>query len=162
MLCEKCGQNQATVHVQQNINGQKSEMNLCPACAANVDIPLSFDHLVQAFLDSFTAPQMPVKPIAKCPTCGLTFADFKNSGRLGCADCYNAFRAELDLLLKNIQSSNKHFGKFPRTSGTEMLTRRRVETLRAALAKAVEGEEYEEAARLRDEIRKEQGVLANE
>ena len=156
MLCEKCGQHQASVHLQQNINGEKSELHLCQNCAANVETPLSFDHLLQAFLGSFAAPQLAQPVSAKCPTCGLTYANFQNTGRLGCADCYNAFRPELDLLLKNIQGSNKHFGKFPHVSGAELLSKRRVETLKAALGKAVENEEYEEAARLRDEIRSEQ------
>ena len=87
-----------------------------------------------------------------CPSCGLSYAHFKQKGRLGCGDCYCAFSKSLERLLKNIHGSTAHTGKVP-VSQQEMVKRHReIAALRGALEQAVEREEFEEAARLRDRI----------
>lgn len=161
MLCEKCHQKQATMHMQQYVNGEKTEMHLCQDCAAALEIPFSFDNLFQGFLGSFlTKPQVDIggngkeaHTVVKCGTCGLSYDGFKKTGRLGCADCYSAFRQELDAIFKSVQSSNQHQGKFPRKYGGELFVKRELDQLKLSLAKAVENEEYEEAVLLRDKIR---------
>jgi protein arginine kinase activator len=160
MLCEKCQQQQATVHMQQIINGEKTEVHLCSACAEEMEMPISFDNFFQGFLESVfanhkasVAEDVQAQPRIQCRVCGLTYNDFKNTGRLGCAGCYDAFRKELGIVVKNMQGSNQHQGKFPKRFGAELAVKRRVEQLRLLLAQAVEKEEYEDAARLRDEIR---------
>ncbi|MDR1531929.1 MAG: UvrB/UvrC motif-containing protein [Clostridiales bacterium] len=159
MLCEKCQQQQATVHMQQLMNGEKTEMHLCASCAEEMEMPiLSFDNFFQSFLESmFTGhkPQMAESPPAQaqCASCGLTYSDFRNTVRIGCADCYNAFRSELGKVIKNMQGSNQHQGKFPKRFGARLAAKRQLERLRSQLTQAIEKEEYEEAARLRDQIR---------
>ncbi|MCL2351451.1 MAG: UvrB/UvrC motif-containing protein [Firmicutes bacterium] len=164
MLCEKCKQNQATVHVQQVFNGQARELHLCQECAAQTQA-LSFQQFFHELLNVFashgqigqTEEQFgafaPAADGKRCPVCGMTFPDFRKGGKLGCADCYNTFRNEMDSILKNVQAGTQHQGKFPRRAGASLLAKRRADQLRLLLAKAVENEQYEEAARLRDQIK---------
>lgn len=152
MVCERCHQNPVTVHLQQIINGEKTELHLCQECASQFEMPISLEQFFQGFLGSFATPVREAKTAA-CPECGLSYNSFKNTGRLGCKTCYATFHKELSVLLKSIHGSNEHQGKFPKKTGAELQARRRLQDLRQLLNKAVEGEEFEEAARLRDEIR---------
>lgn len=151
MICERCHQKQASVHLQQIINGEKTERNFCKECAAQIEMPISLDQFFQGFLGSFASS--PRAAEVTCPECGFSYKRFKDSGRLGCNVCYPAFRKELTSLLKHLHGSSEHQGKFPKKAGAELMSKRRIETLRQQLSKAVESEEYEEAAHLRDEIK---------
>jgi len=151
MICERCQQKSASVHLQQIINGKKTERHFCKECAAQFEMPISLEQFFQGFLGSFESS--PHTAEVTCPECGFSYKRFKDSGRLGCKVCYPTFRDELVLLLKHLHGSSEHQGKFPKKAGAELLSKRRIETLRHQLNKAVESEEYEEAARLRDEIR---------
>ena len=158
MLCEKCLKRPATVHMQQYINGQVTEIHFCQECAAQMDSPLAFEQFLHGLLDMFSNMQTNVskqKPEInyRCSICGLSFDEFKRSGKLGCAECYQSFRREMDPILKNIQGSNRHEGKYPHKAGAGLLSRRKIEKLRIELAKAIEDEQYENAASLRDQIR---------
>ena len=159
MLCEKCQKRPATVHMQQFINGQVTQMHLCQECAVQPDSPLSFEQFLHGLLDMFSNMQQENVPRQKpeanyrCPVCGLSFEDFKRTGKLGCAECYQTFRREMDSILKNIQGGNRHEGKYPQKAGAGMLSRRRIDKLKLELAQAIEKEEYENAAGLRDQIR---------
>ncbi len=169
MYCERCHQQPATVHMQQFANGQKTEIHLCTDCASQMDMHVTFDNFFQGFLDAFfnsqnksvSSESMQVKMI-KCDTCGLTYDGFKNTGRLGCANCYETFKTELNALLKNIQGSSQHQGKFPKKAGSQLLAKRHIKNLKFQLTKAIESEEFETAAKLRDEIRELEGGLQHE
>ena len=161
MLCEKCHQKQATVHMQQIVNGIKTEMHLCQDCSTQMDSPVSIEALFNGLLGSFLSmssdKQSSHKPrvyYEPCGTCGMTYDDFKNSGgKFGCADCYQVFSRELEGILKNVQASTRHEGKFPKTFGVDMFQKREANRLRELMNKAIEDENFEEAARLRDEVR---------
>lgn len=160
MLCEKCQQQQATVHMQQIFNGEKTEMHLCQNCAAMTAMSISFNNIFQGFLDSFssvsnnnTNEKGIKKHIKQCSTCGLTYDEFKKTGRLGCSECYNVFSNELNTIFKNVQASNQHQGKFPQKYGSELLCKRELDSLKVLLSKAIENEEYEDAAGYRDKIK---------
>jgi protein arginine kinase activator len=165
MMCEKCQKNHASVHMQQFINGQKVELHLCQECAFKIDNPemlVSLENIFKGFLDQintkFSAQPMgnpaPVRsPVKACSRCGMTFNKFKTGGRLGCDVCYQSFAQEVELLLKSVQGSTRHEGKYPRRMGAGILNKRQVTELRNALKAAIEAENYEEAARLRDEIK---------
>lgn len=88
-----------------------------------------------------------------CPACGLSFEEFKNSLKLGCAECYQAFAENIENYLKTLQSSTRHEGKIPKRSGILLQQKREIERLRDELKRAVEAENFEEAARLRDQIK---------
>jgi protein arginine kinase activator len=144
--------------MQRIINNVKSDIYLCPECLSEVEKPLSVQQFFQGLLNAYSEALQGVEQKQEihsihCPVCGLSFEDFKNSGKVGCAECYNTFRREMDVILRNIQDSNRHEGKYPQKGGAELFNRRRVNQLKLELSKAVEAEEYEEAARLRDEIR---------
>lgn len=164
MLCESCKKNTAVIHFQQIIEGKKTEYHLCNECALKMNVPFSFDNMVQSFLGGFmnNFAYTPVKENKDlknneefiCPECKYTFNEFKETGKLGCAECYNKFKNQLDSVFKNIHGSNVHSGKFPKKSGAKLLIEHKIENLKAELRKAVEREEYEEAAKLRDEIKR--------
>jgi len=104
--------------------------------------------------------------VLACPKCATTYAGFKKSGKMGCARCYDAFRPHLSRALVNIHGSEVHRGKIPRGMGgrhQELVIRRELAENRLMLKKALESEQYEEAARLRDIIHNlEQGGGENE
>ena len=89
----------------------------------------------------------------KCPACGFTYGDFKKVGRLGCGECYEAFKKQLTPLLKRIHSADRHVGKVPLTVGKTIKDTRNLQELRMKMEKAIQFEEFEEAARLRDQIK---------
>ena len=161
MLCEKCHLKQATVHMQQIVNGSKTEMHLCQDCSSQIDAPISIEALFNGLLGSFlsmtTEKQSSQKFQVKyepCINCGMTYEGFKSGGgKLGCADCYRIFSRELNSILKNVQASIRHEGKFPQRSGRSMFKKREAERLRELMRKAIDDENFEEAARLRDEVR---------
>lgn len=162
MLCERCQKNNASVHMTQIINGNKVEKHLCEECAIGVglDSPISFQDIFQGLLNlTGSTPkawteECNVESVYKCSACGLTFEGFRKTGKLGCASCYKAFKPQLDSTLKSIHGSNIHKGKFPHKSGGMVLVRREKEELKKKLLTAIANEEFEEAAKIRDEIRK--------
>jgi protein arginine kinase activator len=169
MLCDKCKQKQADVFYRQEINGEVHEYHLCEDCAAQSELlsnNMSFDNLFEGFLNGmgqggmlYGDGHLPHKGTDVCGSCGATFADFTNSGRLGCPDCYDTFRNRLRGALKSIQGgATKHTGKGSaearrlkaQTAPKELTEEERLKT---ELDTAIKNEEYEKAAELRDKIR---------
>lgn len=156
MVCEKCGKEAASVHVTKIVNGQKNEVHLCQDCAREVSDFGSGIDIPNLFASFFDHPQTwggaTVK--AKCTTCGSTLADLQNLDQLGCSDCYTTFKVELQPLLRRLHGTNKHIGKVPVRGYQKLSLDRKVEALREQLTHAIAIEKYEEAAQLRDQIRK--------
>ena len=157
MTCDICGKNQATVHLTEIVDEQMNELHLCDECAraksAQMEQQFGLSDLL-AGLAEFEKPNLEKETaIVKCPSCKLTYADFKKIGRLGCGECYTAFKKYLTPLLKRIHGSNQHFGKSPVvvTGGTQKQLD--IQELRQRLQKAVENEAFEEAVQLRDQIK---------
>jgi protein arginine kinase activator len=94
---------------------------------------------------------------SECLVCGQTYDAFKRSGRLGCANCYDAFRTDLEQVFRSIQGSTRHEGKFPQKVEGALKTQRSLSRLKLLLAKAIEEEKFEEAAKLRDAIKELEG-----
>ncbi len=160
MLCEKCNERPASIFVKQIMNGEIKEMHLCHECAQTMEMQLSFDNffkemLGNLFVDHPSGIPKGFKTVDsyKCGNCGLTYDSFKKTGRFGCNECYNKFRNQLSAVFKTVQGSSEHQGKIPHKSGAAIISARKIENLKQALSKAIEQEEYEEAARLRDEIK---------
>jgi protein arginine kinase activator len=157
MLCDICGKNTATVHLTEIIDDQMNELHLCEECArqksAQMEQQFGLSDLL-AGLAEFEKPAQE-KEVAglKCPNCGLTYADFKKIGRLGCGECYNAFRKYLGPLLKRIHGSTQHLGKSPTKVAKPLKKKGDLQDLRDQLQKAIEREAFEEAARVRDQIK---------
>jgi len=162
MLCDICGKSQATVHLTEIIDEQMTELHLCESCAkekgAQMEKHFGLSDLLAGLADIGEAPELAKAQEQQCPACGLLFSEFKRTGRFGCAQCYEAFKDQLLPLLRRIHGSIKHAGK-PTTMrppapvkpvrGAEA----QILQLKAKLLKAVEMEEFEEAAGLRDQIK---------
>jgi len=159
MLCQVCGKNPAEVHVITVVNGQKVEQHLCSECAKKQG-GITFMFLphfsVAGMLSGLFEPvegQGEPDPKERCPGCGRTYRDFVKAGRLGCGTCYIQFEKEIEPVIRRIASNPEHAGKVPRRRSGPLLKLREIDGLRRSLDEAVRREDYEEAARLRDEIR---------
>jgi len=158
MLCELCKQTQATVHLTEIVNEQMTELHLCEACAnqkgAQVESHFGLADMLSGLAD-FSKTQEPEEVSSKtCANCGMTYDDFRKVGRLGCAECYTAFKRSLGSLLKRIHGSPIHLGKSPARLVKSPKAKSELADLKRKLEHAIESEEFEEAARLRDQIRR--------
>ena len=151
MLCDKCKKNQASIHYQQVISGVQTSMNLCSECATSgmYAAPLPFEINVSD-LNNFIASIFNLsggeKQVLKCPECGYTIDRFNETSLLGCEKCYDTFKEELLPVIKNIQGTTQ-------ASAGNAPVKEQENTLRAQLLAAVEREDYEQAAVLRDQIK---------
>lgn len=161
MLCDVCSKNPATVHLTEIIDEQMNELHLCEDCArhksAAMEQQFGLSDLLAGMAD-FEKPANKEEEVVtiKCSSCGLAYADFKKIGRLGCGECYDVFRKYLAPLLKRIHGSNQHIGKNP--SKVKVVTKiykkkMGLSELKSQLQKAIKEEAFENAARLRDQIK---------
>lgn len=158
MVCDVCSKNQATVHLTEIIDDQITELHLCEECAhkkgSQMETHFGLSDLLAGLSDmGVSVNKSKTETKIKCPRCGLTYEDFKRIGRLGCAECYTVFREALLPLLKRIHGLNQHYGKAPKKMAKIVKTKNELQDLKEKLQKAVQGEEFEEAAKLRDMIR---------
>jgi protein arginine kinase activator len=164
MLCERCGKNEAAIHLTQIQNNEMTTRHLCEGCAAalGLDAGASPGAAAAAPLADFLA-QMGKAMVSEsttttagtCPGCGLTLADFKRTGRLGCARCWSAFEPNLRGLLRKLHGGTQHVGRhYLSPDPTEVDRTQRITSLRRSLQRAVDEEDFERAAALRDQIRR--------
>lgn len=156
MICDKCKKNIATTHIEQNIGGKVSKMDLCSECAASVEtaIPMNFGGLLGSIFGD-TLSLTPAVNEKQCGFCGSTFGDIVRTGRVGCANCYTEFYDKLLPTLHKLHGNTTHQGKRPGRASIQaetVDTTSEIDRLKAELAQAIEREEFEKAAKLRDEI----------
>jgi protein arginine kinase activator len=159
MLCDDCKKRQASVHITKIINNQKVEQHLCEVCAKESELvvfavnPQSFT--VQDFLKGMFhhISHETARPTVSCPDCGMTYQDFSRSGKIGCSTCYKTFSPELETVIRRIHGTSSHTGKVPHRSGEVLEVKQRLKQLKHLLETAIEKEEYEDAAKIRDQIR---------
>ena len=155
MFCDVCKLNQATVFLTQIVDGKMQKINLCKICSKEkgIDDPLSFG-LADQFLGLGEAMEIEKGgPSPKCPACGFCQADFKKTGRLGCATCYETFAEGLDSLLKAMHKGTAHVGKVPARLERALRFNAQMKTLQGELDQAIADENYENAAEIRDRIK---------
>jgi protein arginine kinase activator len=151
MLCQVCENKPATIHITEIHGGKKNELHLCEECAQEKGVTHG-GNVAPALLASLLGERARTADL-KCPECGITFEEFRMKGRFGCPRDYEVFAKELAPLLEKIHGAQKHTGRVPRGAATATPSRGdTLRRLRRDLAKAVKEENYEEAARLRDEI----------
>jgi len=161
MLCQICGKNPATVHFTEITNGKMTELHVCERCAEEkglhadaakhkFDISEKFTELINS---AMTTDDERVGHV-QCPRCGLLYSAFKETGRLGCAECYSSFQFQLRPLLRRIHGDTRHKGKTPARDGERVSIARQVQRLYDELQRAVAREEFERAAEVRDEIKR--------
>jgi protein arginine kinase activator len=154
--------NDAAVFLTQIVDGKMQKVNLCEGCSKEkgVQDPTGFA-LADLLLGIGAAEEIEKGGSStRCPVCGFTQADFKKTGRLGCSSCYVAFAEGLNSLLKAMHKGTSHVGKLPAHAQKTLALSDRMKTLTESLHKAVQEENYETAATLRDEIRQLENQLA--
>lgn len=155
MHCDVCKTNQATVFLTQIVDGKMQKVNLCEACSKEKGVtdPTGFA-LADLLLGLGAAQEMERGGVVqKCPACGFSQADFKKTGRLGCATCYSTFAEGLSTLLKGMHKGTEHVGKVPARLAKTIERETQLKNLQRDLKKAVASEDYESAATIRDQIR---------
>lgn len=172
--CQQCAK-PATLHITEVVEGEGSALHLCESCAQDYlgsvnagDLPSvdpwtddddddsSMDDELEAALseveEDLTPEDIEEADAHQCGNCGITFKEFRKIGRLGCPQCYITFADELEPLLENIHGETEHLGKFPKRAPESSEREFKLIRLGKDLQEAVEAENYEQAAALRDEI----------
>lgn len=176
-LCQACSQREAKIHFTELKNGKKTEMHLCEQCAQEKNMVMAFPSLLSTLVKGGDKAADNESVPSVCPDCGLAYADFKAKGRLGCPQCYDAFAPVLIPLLEKVHNSSTHRGRRPAerpeppevvqepepVAGEDGTNEARTPPeptphdeealLRQDLADAIDAEDYERAAELRDRIR---------
>jgi len=160
MQCQLCGKRPAVVHFTEIVNNKKSEYHVCEKCAEErgyhtplVKTKFSVGDQLDGMVYQAGVGEEAKVGRVQCPRCHMVYSAFKESGRLGCSECYTTFRAQLRPLLRRIHGSTKHVGKTPVRDSARVAIRREVQKLHEDMQAAIEHEEFETAARLRDQIR---------
>ncbi len=171
MLCENCKSNSATFHYTHSENGNVTEAHLCPECAKKLGLSTSasimgeglfsgksiFDEFFGGSFSSFLTGAPHSQPTsakqAICPRCGMSEREFRKNGKFGCSECYNTFSDLCKAVLQKLHSSSEYKGKLPSGICENASTERKIEKLRNDLQSAVEAQEYENAAKIRDAIK---------
>ena len=182
MKCENCGKNEANVKYTQIINGDKKQMFLCEECSEklginnmNFNMPIDFSSFLGDFFDDMTEksfiPNLTNSNKLKCTKCGLEFDDFLQTGKFGCSNCYDEFENMVDPILKSMYGTNRHIGRLgnvlegnnisvedknddKKENQLKNETENKLDKLKLDLKQAIKDERYEDAAKLRDEIKK--------
>ncbi|MGC9944118.1 MAG: UvrB/UvrC motif-containing protein [Verrucomicrobiota bacterium] len=157
MQCSICKEKPASVHLTQIVGDKMQKLDLCEDCAKvkGVNDPSGFA-MADIMLGLGAAQELDQSVggvEVKCPRCGFTQADFKKSGRLGCPECYKTFAEGLASLLKTMHKGTRHAGKAPESLRLTRENADRLRMLQKKLAKAIESEDFELAANIRDEIK---------
>jgi len=160
MKCQICSQAEAIVHIKEVRDDRVNELHLCEKCAREKGFHSMLDQGKASLANQFIWMAENLYPDAtakvghiQCATCGLTYSDFVQSGRLGCPDCYTHFGPQLKQILRRVHGSVRHVGRAPGKDGEVFERRQKAQRLHEELERAVEREEYERAAVLRDQIR---------
>lgn len=157
-LCQRCNKAQATVHLLDIVppDGEKRERHLCDPCAAEEGVTAQKQESIGTILEGFIKHSSGMKQMADvaCPDCGMTFREFRSHGLLGCPRDYHAFEKHLVPLIERAhEGGTHHVGKVPCDSSEELTGRAKLAKLNRRMKQAIDREDYELAARLRDEIK---------
>lgn len=158
MICQNCGLNNATSHFHSVINGVVTDKYLCSKCAQNFKVQSIENNNIFDVLSSFLNDTATVKTSQKkCKCCGITYQEILKNGKLGCSCCYDVFKEELTSMLQRLHGSTNHIGKkisdATFVADNKQDVQEQIEEIKRELSLAIEQEEYEKAAALRDKIR---------
>lgn len=160
MPCEECGVNEACYTISVMMGGQVNQRHLCADCMARMNMSIATGNIKQllgAIMSAITgaeslADAMPAADVV-CRRCGTALSAFTKSGRLGCPGCYEAFREQLTPMLQQIHGRVEHAGRRPLDTEEAQRSRSRHEEMQRRMEQAVAEEDFETAARLRDQLR---------
>ncbi|MGO1580765.1 MAG: UvrB/UvrC motif-containing protein [Peptoniphilaceae bacterium] len=160
MICDNCKENEAIISYTKMIGNEVEEVHLCAKCAEiKMRKDLVFNNIVNDKVESFLKELFKLSGKSQdginkksCSVCGTNFKDLEKNS-LGCEHCYEEFKEEIESMILSFKSSSKHRGKIPISAGKEAFIKREKEELINKLSVAIELEEYEEAALIRDKIK---------
>jgi len=163
MQCQRCKEQTATIHLTEINNGKRTETHLCEDCAEHEGLAIKsqipLNELLSTLLASQSAPKpQPVAETAaenekSCSSCGMTMKEFQSGHLLGCANDYEELSDSLDEIIEKNQGGNTtHKGKVPANAPEDSKKQVEILNLRRQLEDAVENEDYETAAQIRDRI----------
>lgn len=178
MKCENCGNNEANVKYTQIINGEKKQMFLCEECSEKLGInnihfnmPISFNSFLEDFFNDMNEinliPSLGESKTIQCDKCGLTWDNFLHTGKFGCSNCYDDFSSRIEPILRSLQGATSHIGRIGEIRSGNNVKQNlddkmevenkevtEIEKLKQDLKNAIKDERYEDAAKIRDEIKK--------
>jgi protein arginine kinase activator len=154
--CQECGQAPASVHIRRIAAGKEVEVHLCLGCAQARGLESQETEAPHGALDPVSLLFKNLNEIegggGVCPRCGLSYSQFRETARLGCARCYQTFADELKPLIRRVHGEVRHVGKVPIREGEAYEHSARLRRLNEDLEKAIGAEDYERAADIRDLI----------
>lgn len=158
MICNICGTKEATIHLTEIVNGQIAEVHICEQCAeekgTDFKTYFNFSDLLAGFAGGEKALTTSGKKAALvCKYCGMSYEDFSKNGRLGCSGCYESFRKPLAAVIKQVQRASYHVGKKPSKIPKSVRSVHDLRQLQERLRKSIQSEAFEDAARIRDQIK---------
>ena len=161
MLCPRCMQREANVFFTKNVNGKKEEYKVCDVCAKEMGlltpqgVMVSMNDFISQFMGKGMNASLPSSaPV--CPKCHTTLEEFAKTSKFGCGECYHAFENYLDPMMKRMHGTTGHSGKLPSRASEDVIKKRKIDELKAQLNAAVQKEDFEQAAVLRDKIKQPQ------
>ena len=158
MKCEICGLRDAVIHIRQIQKASVNELHICEECAQEKGLikeeesEISISNLLSGLIDAKDVTGT-VEAVESCPKCGMKAADFRKRGKFGCAECFTTFQRDIRSILSQMAGRTHHVGKLPRAVAVEDPGRADREALAVELRDAIEKEDYEKAAVLRDKIK---------
>jgi protein arginine kinase activator len=157
--CDLCGKSEATLPVQRvDKDGKRTDLVVCAECAVRHGFAAGEAKPAPGeVLSELKGRVAEEDSRLACPRCGLSWADFKRGGRLGCSDCYAVFHDRLEPVVRRIHGAAQHVGRTPSGGRKHAQAKMNVQKLREALASAIKQEDYEQAAGLRDRLRTAEG-----
>ena len=161
MKCDLCKIRDAVVHINTISNGIKTQLHLCKSCTKDIKIVdqnnIYYDDFLKAILSKTLDKSIDEKSNDlkqyKCLMCNTTYEEFKKTSKFGCANCYKTFEKDINVILKKINVSTTHEGKYPIRKFGYLKTKKELQKIREKLKIAILEEEYELAVKLRDKIR---------
>ncbi|OGC93892.1 MAG: hypothetical protein A2142_06845 [candidate division Zixibacteria bacterium RBG_16_48_11] len=161
MLCKECKKRESTVHLTQIVNNQKVALDLCQECAEKRGFHNPFlggifplGEMLASVTSGIVEKKAGSGSSAKCPGCGMVFAEFGKVGRFGCGQCYTTFRPQITQMLTRIHGSTQHKGQVPLATKVDLTSEVKKErTLEEQLRQAIAAEDFEKAAKLRDQLK---------
>ncbi len=158
MLCQHCSKNTANTHIKTIVNGEFREYMLCSECAKKLGYmsPIdSFESGLDNFFGSFfrsSENEIMAEP-ERCDKCGTSFAEITKTGKIGCANCYSKFYERMKPSIQRIHGNTRHVGKTPLIDGSKICIIEKINKAKKELQLAINKQEFEKAAKIRDEIK---------
>jgi len=170
MICDFCKKNKATIHLIRVQNDNVEKVNICAECAGDFSFFSEDDFykdLTKILYEIFKADEgqpngiqelknlknLEIRKNRSCSFCGMDLKNIKKLGKMGCPNCYSEFKNILLPIIKAIHKNIEHKGKIPENTTGQIKLEKSIRDLRNRLKREIFVENFEEAARIRDEIR---------